>query len=74
MNPILAAECIEKSFGKKTVLRTAGLWVTPGRITAVLGRNGCGKRSLRVSRTVGTSIHGTLSFPPSATTPTSKNS
>ena len=46
VNPILAAEYIEKSFGKKTVLRTAGLWATPGRITAVLGRNGCGKTTL----------------------------
>jgi ABC-type multidrug transport system ATPase subunit len=46
VTPLLAAENIEKSFGRRTVLRTAGLWATPGRITAVLGRNGCGKTTL----------------------------
>jgi ABC-type multidrug transport system ATPase subunit len=46
MKPILAAECIEKSFGKRTVLRTAGVWATPGKVTTLLGRNGCGKTTL----------------------------
>lgn len=46
MKPLLAAECIEKSFGRRNVLRTAGVWATPGRITVVLGRNGCGKTTL----------------------------
>ena len=46
MKPILAAENIEKSFGKRTILRSAGAWATPGQVTAVLGRNGCGKTTL----------------------------
>jgi ABC-type multidrug transport system ATPase subunit len=46
MKPILAAESIGKSFGRRVVLTAAGLWATPGRITAVLGRNGCGKTTL----------------------------
>ena len=46
MTPILAAESIGKSFGRRTVLTAAGLWATPGRITALLGRNGCGKTTL----------------------------
>lgn len=46
VTPTLAAESIGKSFGRRTVLTSAGLWATPGRITAVLGRNGCGKTTL----------------------------
>ncbi len=46
MKPLLAAESIGKSFGRKVVLTAAGLWATPGRVTAVLGRNGCGKTTL----------------------------
>jgi lipopolysaccharide export system ATP-binding protein len=46
MKPLLAAECIEKSFGRRTVLRTAGVWATQGQVTVVLGRNGCGKTTL----------------------------
>ena len=46
MKPILAAECIDKRFGRRTILQSAGVWATPGRITAVLGRNGCGKTTL----------------------------
>jgi ABC-type multidrug transport system ATPase subunit len=46
VNPILAAESIGKSFGRRTVLTAAGVWATPGRITVVLGRNGCGKTTL----------------------------
>jgi ABC-type multidrug transport system ATPase subunit len=46
VNPILAAESIGKSFGRRTVLTAAGVWATPGRTTVVLGRNGCGKTTL----------------------------
>ena len=46
MKPILAVESIGKSFGKRVILNSAGLWATPGRITVVLGRNGCGKTTL----------------------------
>lgn len=46
MTPILAAESIGKSFRGRPVLTAARLWATPGRITAILGRNGCGKTTL----------------------------
>lgn len=46
MTPLLAAESIGKSFGRRAVLTAAGLWATPGRVTALLGRNGCGKTTL----------------------------
>ena len=46
MKPILAAESIGKRFGRRTILQSAGVWATPGRITAILGRNGCGKTTL----------------------------
>ena len=46
MKPIFAAEEIGKSFGTRTVLRTAGAWATPGRVTVLLGRNGAGKSTL----------------------------
>ena len=46
MKPIFAAEQIGKSFGTRTVLRTAGVWATPGRVTVLLGRNGAGKSTL----------------------------
>jgi len=46
MKPIFAAEEIGKSFGTRAVLRTAGIWATPGRVTVLLGRNGAGKSTL----------------------------
>ena len=46
MKPIFAAEEIGKSFGTRTVLRTAGIWATAGRVTVLLGRNGAGKSTL----------------------------
>ncbi len=46
MKPILAAESIGKSFGRTRVLASAGLWASPGSITALLGRNGSGKTTL----------------------------
>ncbi len=44
--PLLAAESIGKSFGRRQVLRTASLWVYPGAVTALVGRNGEGKSTL----------------------------
>lgn len=44
--PLLAAEAIGKSFGRRPILQTAGVWATAGRITALLGRNGAGKSTL----------------------------
>ena len=46
MTPVLSVESIGKSFGKRVILNNAGVWATPGRITVVLGRNGCGKTTL----------------------------
>ena len=46
MNPILAVESICKSFGKRVILNSAGVWAIPGKITVILGRNGCGKTTL----------------------------
>jgi ABC-type multidrug transport system ATPase subunit len=44
--PILALDSFGKSFGERTVLHSASLWGSPGRITVLLGRNGCGKSTL----------------------------
>ena len=42
----LAADSIGKSFGVTRVLSAASLRAMPGRITALFGRNGCGKSTL----------------------------
>ncbi len=42
----LAAESIGKSFGKRQVLNSASLWVYPGSVTALVGRNGQGISTL----------------------------
>ncbi len=46
MNPLLAVESIGKSFGKRRVLTTASMWAQSGKVTVLLGRNGCGKTTL----------------------------
>lgn len=46
VKPLFAAEGIGKSFGRRTVLKAASIWVRPGRITALFGRNGSGKTTL----------------------------
>jgi ABC-type multidrug transport system ATPase subunit len=42
----LVADSVGKRFGKRRVLTAATLHVPAGRITALLGRNGCGKTTL----------------------------
>ena len=44
--PLLAVDSVWKSFGSKAVLTSASLRVFPGRVTALLGRNGIGKSTL----------------------------
>ena len=43
---MLKAENIYKSYGKKEVLKGAGITVAPGQIAALVGKNGCGKSTL----------------------------
>ena len=43
---LFAAEGVGKRFGDNVVLKSASLWVREDRITALLGRNGCGKTTL----------------------------
>jgi len=43
---VLVADSIGKRYGRRPILTSASLWATPGRITAVLGRNGVGKSTL----------------------------
>jgi ABC-type multidrug transport system ATPase subunit len=44
--PVLEADGIGRAFGRKVVLKSAGLRAWPGRITALMGRNGIGKSTL----------------------------
>jgi ABC-type multidrug transport system ATPase subunit len=46
VSPLLVAECIGKRFGSRVVLTSATLRAEPGRVTALLGRNGIGKSTL----------------------------
>ncbi|UCD25710.1 MAG: ATP-binding cassette domain-containing protein [Gemmatimonadota bacterium] len=52
MNSLLAVESLGKSFGARTVLKSASVWARPGVVTVLLGRNGCGKTTL-VKITIG---------------------
>ena len=50
MEPLFLADSLVKEFGSNEALKAASAWATPGRITVLLGRNGCGKSTLiRVS-------------------------
>ena len=40
------ADSVGKSFGSRTVLKSATAWANEGRITLILGRNGSGKTTL----------------------------
>jgi ABC-type multidrug transport system ATPase subunit len=41
-----SAEAFWKTFGRRPVLRNAGVWAEPGVVTVLLGRNGSGKSTL----------------------------
>jgi lipopolysaccharide export system ATP-binding protein len=44
--PLFSADSIGKSFGSRTILKSASVWATEGKITALFGRNGSGKTTL----------------------------
>jgi ABC-type multidrug transport system ATPase subunit len=46
VKPILAAECVAKSFSGRRVLSSASLRAVPGELRILLGRNGVGKSTL----------------------------
>jgi len=46
MTDCIVADSVGRSFGRRRVLTAASLRVRPGTITALLGRNGCGKTTL----------------------------
>lgn len=46
MDHLFVAESIGVSFSGKPILKSASVWVDPGRISVMLGRNGCGKSTL----------------------------
>lgn len=46
MAPFFSADSIGKSFGSRAVLKSASIWASEGRITALFGRNGSGKSTL----------------------------
>lgn len=60
---VFVADSFGVSFRGRTVLRSATVWAERGRITAVLGRNGCGKTSLiRAALGLGPRDFGTVRF------------
>lgn len=46
MTALLRAESVCRNFGPREVLKSASLYAVPGRISALFGRNGCGKTTL----------------------------
>ncbi len=44
--PLLRAENIARSFGRRAVLRDVNLTVAPGALVGVVGENGAGKSTL----------------------------
>lgn len=60
---VFVADSFGVSFRGRTVLRSATVWAEAGRITAVFGRNGCGKSSLlRAALGLGPRDFGTVRF------------
>lgn len=43
---VLAVDSVGKTFGSRNVLKAASFWAKEGRITTLLGRNGCGKTTM----------------------------
>src|SRR5690606_4859518 len=43
---VLHADCIGKRFGERPVLTSSSLWLSSGRVVALVGRNGAGKSTL----------------------------
>ena len=63
MRPLFAAEGIGKTFGERTVLKNASVWVPAGRITALFGLNGSGKSTLlRCAVGLVRAEHGSVHF------------
>lgn len=68
MDALFAAESMGVSFLGQAVLKSASVWAIPGQITALLGRNGCGKSTLfraalgLVPRDFGTVRFGSRTF------------
>jgi ABC-type multidrug transport system ATPase subunit len=46
VKPWFAAESFGVSFGEREVLKAASVWVHRGKVTSLMGRNGCGKTTL----------------------------
>lgn len=62
-SPILAAESIGKSFGSRRILSSASLWLHPGSITVLVGRNGQGKSTLfKIASGLLNPDHGVVRF------------
>lgn len=63
MSDVIAADSVGKSFRGRRVLSAASVRVRPGRITALLGRNGCGKTTLlRILAGFQRADHGNVAF------------
>ena len=61
--PRLRIDSYGRRFGFRTVLKSASAWARPGRITLLMGRNGCGKTTLlRCGLGLMQSDFGTLLF------------
>jgi ABC-type multidrug transport system ATPase subunit len=61
--PVFVVDSAAVTFGRLEVLRAASLWAHGGRLTAVFGRNGCGKTTLlRVAAGVLRAERGTIHF------------
>jgi ABC-type lipopolysaccharide export system ATPase subunit len=63
MSAVLIADSIGRRFRERRVLSAASIAVQPGRVTALLGRNGCGKTTLlRIITGLVRADHGQIIF------------